>query len=259
MKITILGCGASTGVPVIGCSCHVCTSKDRKNKRMRSSILIEDDGKRLLIDTSPDLKQQALDNHITDIDAVLITHDHADHLHGIDEVRAFNLIRNQAIDLYTDNRTLGEIQTRFPYIFKPHNEKFGWYKPLLNAHIVTPESNDPIFITDHFTLKTFIQQHGNHYSLGIRSGGVVYSTDVNHFGDNYPEALDNMELWIVDCLRIEPAPTHAHLELTLSWIERFKPKRAILTHMGHDFDYESFKSQLPDHVEPAYDRMVIEI
>lgn len=259
MKITILGCGASSGVPLIGCSCSVCTSSDAKNKRTRPSILISKGNTSLLVDTSPDLRQQALANKIKEVDAILITHAHADHTHGIDDVRSFNFYKNQNINLYSDSNTLSELVQRFNYIFKPHIPEYGWFRPALTPNELLPEQQEAVRISDELELTPFRQIHGQQYSTGIRVGNMVYSTDVNSIDDAMANRLEGMDLWIVDCLRVAPAPTHAHLEMTLSWIERFKPKRAVLTHLSHDFDYRKLKSELPDGVEPAYDGMEIEL
>lgn len=255
MKITILGCGSSTGVPVIGCTCGVCTSDNPRNTRTRASILWTlDNNKRILIDTSPDLRQQALRHHITTVDSIIMTHSHADHCHGMDEVRSFNYHRDDYIDFYADPITMHDIITRFAYIFKEHHRSHGWYKPCLIPHKVTPGRH---IICDE-TAILFNQQHGRGTTLGIRIGNAAYTTDANMLDDTAFEALSNIDLWIVDCLRLNKAPTHAHLDMTLEWIERVQPKRAILTHMAHDIDYDTVSAMLPPHISLAYDGMIID-
>ena len=258
MKLTILGCGSSAGVPVIGCGCEVCLSDHPRNKRSRASVLYESDsGVRVLVDASPDLRSQALACGVTAIDALVLTHAHADHCHGLDDIRPFNFAKNAAIDLYADGVTLEEIKQRFAYIFRPHNHQHGWYKPEFTLHEVG--EGDGMAEAD---LRFFAQTHGRMQTLGLvmgKSGELAYSTDVNFLDEAAFAALKNVRVWVVDCLRPNPAPTHAHLELTLSWIARVKPERAILTHMAHEFEYEALNTSLPDGVEAAYDGMVVEV
>lgn len=255
-KITILGCGASAGVPLIGCECPVCTSTDSRNKRTRVSILIEQHQQKLLVDTSPDLRQQCLANGIRTIDAVLFTHAHADHCHGIDDLRPLNYHRGDVIPTYGDAVAMEEIIPRFSYAFKPPIPEYGWFRPALVPHIVDAQQMDPIHIGE-MRVQLFPQTHGRLTTLGVRVGNFAYSTDVNHLPEESFEKLKGLDVWLVDCLRYEVSPTHAHLDLTLEWIRRMKPKRAILTHMSHDFDYEKFRRSLPNGVEPAYDGMVV--
>lgn len=257
MRVTILGCGASVGVPVIGCNCEVCLSDDPKNKRTRVSILVEfDDGFRLLVDTSPDLRQQALVNHITTVDAIIYTHSHADHTHGIDDLRCFNINANRAIDVYSTLDTLTELQERFPYVWGVKNDIY-WTKAVLTPHVIAP--SETIRFTEKAAVKIFRQQHGKGETLGLRFGDAVYSTDVNAFLEENPPELQNMKLWIVDCLREGFAGSHANLETALGWIERYKPERAVLTHMAHELNYQTLKKRLPSHVEPAYDGLTISL
>ncbi len=262
MKLTILGCGASTGVPIIGCNCAVCNSINPKNKRTRASVVFEDTtscqksgGKRLLIDASPDLRAQALAGGITSVDGLIITHAHADHCHGLDDFRPFNFAKGAAIDLATTHATMNELKERFAYVFKEHKHQYGWYKPAFNERII--EDNAQFEIAG-MTVTTFAQTHGRITTLGVRVGDIAYSTDVNHLNDAAFAALKGVKIWVVDCLRYAPAPTHAHLELTLQWIEQVAPQRAILTHMAHEMDYDELRKALPSHVEPAYDGMVLE-
>ncbi len=256
MKITILGCGPSGGVPLLGCDCAVCASDNPKNKRTRTSILLEIDGFRLLVDSSPDLRQQCLAHDIFSVDAIFYTHAHADHCHGIDDIRSLNFHKNGAIDIYADAHTLSEIRERFAYIFTPHNLAHGYYKPLLTPHEFAA---DAFMINEKIKVQPFLQQHGKTFSQGFRIGNFAYSTDVTNFPAESEKYLENLDLWIVDCLRITHAPTHAHLEQSLKWIERFRPKRAVLIHMGHELEYADLLSQLPDNVAPAYDGMTIAI
>jgi phosphoribosyl 1,2-cyclic phosphate phosphodiesterase len=257
LKLTILGCGASAGVPIVGCECAVCHSDNPKNKRLRASVIFENaTGNKLLIDASPDLRTQALNNNITNVDGLIITHAHADHCHGIDDFRPFNFAKNAAIDLATTQATMQELKERFAYVFKPHQLQYGWYKPAFNERIV--ESDAEVEIAG-MNVKLFEQTHGRIKTLGVRMGDIAYSTDVNHLNDKAFAALKGVKIWVVDCLRYNPAPTHAHLELTLKWIERLRPERAILTHMAHEMDYEELKSILPENVEPAYDGMVLTV
>lgn len=258
MKLTILGCGGSAGVPLIGCDCAVCTSDNPKNRRQRASALLEmDDGTRILVDASPDLRNQALQNNLTSIDALILTHAHADHCHGLDDVRSFNFHKDDVIDLYADQATMEEVQVRFDYIFREHKREYGWYKPCLTPHIVDG-SPSPVSVAGH-DVRFFKQAHGRGETLGIRVGDVAYSTDVSALSEEAFAALEGLDLWVVDCLRYTPAPTHAHLELTLSWIERLQPKRAILTHMAHELDYDTLKAEVPANVGVAYDGMVVAV
>lgn len=252
MRVTILGCGASVGVPVIGCDCATCQSGDPKNKRLRVSILVEfDDGFRLLVDTSPDLRQQALLNSINTVDAIIYTHSHADHTHGIDDVRSFNANRNGAIDAYGTAEDISELQAKFPYIFSPHDSNKYWLRAALSPRVITP--GDVLRLSEQAAVQTFRQLHGRGESLGLRFGDVVYSTDVHAFPDESLPYLRSTKLWIVDCLREGPAGSHANLETALGWCESFKPERAVLTHMNHELEYHALKAKLPAHIEPGYD------
>lgn len=251
MRVTILGCGASVGVPIIGCQCATCRSPDLKNKRTRVSILVEfDDGFRLLVDTSPDMRQQALANNIHTVDAIIYTHSHADHTHGIDDIRSFNVNRDDVIDAYGTMDDLTELQRRFPYVFRPRTTPF-WMHAVLNPRPVS--AGDVVQLSDKASIQIFRQHHGAGETLGLRFGDVVYSTDVHAFPDESLPYLNGMKLWIVDCLRDGHAGSHANLETALEWIARFKPQHAVLTHMAHELEYHTLKAKLPSHIEPGYD------
>jgi phosphoribosyl 1,2-cyclic phosphate phosphodiesterase len=254
MKITILGCGASTGVPAIGPDWGRCDPSDRRNRRRRVSVLVERSGTILLIDTAPDLREQLLDAGIARIDAVLLTHAHADHLHGIDDIRVINRLMKCPIPLYASAAALAEIGTRFGYVLAPVAAGGPYYKPTLTPHEISGR-----FAAAGITVVPFVQDHGYSTTLGFRIGGFAYSTDVTELDDNAFAALAGVELWIVDCLRREPHPTHSHLAKTLAWIERLRPRRAILTHMDQSLDYRELAAELPAGVEPGRDGLVIEV
>lgn len=255
MKVTILGCGASTGVPVIGCDCTVCQSDNPRNKRSRVSILVEyADGTTLLVDTSPDLRQQALYNNINIIDAVIYTHEHADHTHGIDDLRPFNVRRDAEIPAYGTAGTLVELQRRFDYVWQPHTGGF-WARVALQAHEIS--AGEAVQLAPDATVQTFPQIHGRGQTLGLRFGNVVYSTDTNALPEEAHPHLQDIDVWIVDCLRDGFAGSHANLETVLGWVQQFKPKHTILTHMNHEMDYDSLRQKLPQNIRPAFDGMQI--
>lgn len=253
--VTVLGCGPSGGVPLVGCTCAVCRSVDPKNKRLRASVLIEQGGTRLLVDTSPDLRAQALRYGIKQVDGVLYTHTHADHCHGIDDARAFNYHSGEALAVYGTRETLNELMQRFPYAFGSNSVARGvWYKPSLTP---IPIAEYDCFSIGAIEVRSFLQLHGKGKSLGYRIGNFAYSTDVDKLPEGSLQLLEKLDVWLVDCLQYEPAPTHAHLAMTLEWIEKLKPKRAVVTHMTHAIDYQELKVKLPAGVEPAYDGMRI--
>lgn len=256
VRVTMLGCGSSAGTPIVGCDCAVCTSGHPKNQRMRVSVLVETAGKRLLIDTSPDLRQQSLKFGIQTIDAVLFTHDHADHTHGIDEIRQFNIKREGSINAYADTHTLQSLTTRFDYVFKPKPEKI-WYRPSLNP-IEIPTNPPKTFDVEGVPVLPILQEHANEPTLGFRIGNFAYCTDVKAFPEASFMQLQGLDVWIVDCLRYTPSYTHSKLETTLEWISQLKPKLAVLTHMAHDFDYETLSNELPTGVIAGYDGLVLE-
>jgi phosphoribosyl 1,2-cyclic phosphate phosphodiesterase len=254
MRVTVLGCGPSTGVPTIGGIWGRCDPGDPRNRRRRVSVLVETRGLILLIDTSPDLREQLLDAQVSRIDAVLLTHAHADHLHGIDDLRTVNRLMRRAIPLYADNKALDEIRARFGYVLELAEEG-RFYKPTLVPH----EIIGPFAIAD-VGIVPFAQDHGfGKTTLGFRIGGFAYSTDVTELDERAFAALAGVELWIVDCLRREPHPTHSHLAKSLSWIARVKPRRAVLTHMDQSLDYRELSAELPEGVEPGRDGLVVEL
>ncbi len=258
MKVTILGCGGSGGVPLaakqLGGYWGACDPAEPKNRRSRVSVLVEQGGTAVLIDTSPDLRRQILDNGILRIDAVLFTHAHADHCHGVDELRSMCHVLGRPIDAYMDAETRRILTRRFGYAFTSSIDPDNLYRPLLRDHLI----EGPFTLGD-IAITPFEQDHGPEKSLGYRLGPVAYSTDVKALDEAAFEALAGVELWIVDCLRDRPHPTHSHLAQTLKWIARVKPRRAILTHLNHEVDYRDLRRRCPPGVEPAYDGLVIEV
>lgn len=254
MKVTILGCGGSGGVPLIGDDWGACNPGNPKNRRLRVSILVESGDTTILVDTSPDLRQQALTVGLKNLDAVLFTHAHADHLNGIDDLRPMNRLLNRALDVYGSPQTIREIRDRFDYVFASIKPGAGFYKPCLMPHEVTGP-----FAIGGVSIVPFEQDHGYSTTTGFRIGDMAYSTDVVDLPEEAFAALKGLKLWIVDCLRFEPHETHAHLDKALAWIERVKPQRAVLIHMNHAVDYDELAARLPPGVEPAFDFMTIDI
>jgi phosphoribosyl 1,2-cyclic phosphate phosphodiesterase len=254
MKATLLGCGPSWGVPAIGPDWGRCDPADPRNARRRCSLLVESRGAALLIDTSPDLRQQLLDAGAGRIDAVVLTHAHADHLHGIDDLRFVNRLKGIPIPLHATAGTLAEADRRFGYALEPVMPGRPVYRPALTPHEITGP-----FSAAGMPVVPFAQGHGYSTTTGVRIGPLAYSTDVVELDDTAFAVLAGVELWIVDCLRREPHPTHSHLAKSLGWIARVRPRRAILTHMDQSLDYRELSAELPTGVEPGYDGLAIEL
>lgn len=260
-RITILGCGTSTGVPILGCNCIVCNSNDPRNKRTRSSALIEfPSGKKVLIDTSPDLRTQLLRTHTKSLDAVIITHDHADHTHGMDDVRPFCWGRAEDIPVYADASATNDLKRKFKYIFerKAYFESkaiLGGGIPMLT--IVTVADGTHEIAGEKFSLHSL--PHGHETTFALIQGKCGYITDVREVSETVLAQFHDarLEVLIIDCLRREPHQTHLHLDRTLEYITRIKPKLAVLTHMGHDLEYLDLTRELHmrgiNHVIPATD------
>ena len=257
MRVTILGCGGSGGVPLIGGYWGACDPANPRNRRRRVSVHVEGRGASVLLDSSPDLRAQLLDAGIDRLDAVLFTHDHADHCHGIDDLR-FLKPRRQGIPIeaWGNADTMAVLERRFDYIFRQSEVGSGvLYRPFLVARRLA----GPFEIAG-LSVTPFQQQHGmGSTSTGYRLGTMAYSTDVVGFDADAFRVLDALDLWIVDCLRFEPHPTHAHFDLVLEWVDRLRPKRTILTHMNHTVDYDEIARRCPPGIEPAHDGLTIEL
>ena len=254
LKLTILGCGTSSGVPRIGNDWGDCDPNEPKNRRTRVSVLVESATTRILVDTSPDLRNQFLDNDIDRIDAVIWTHDHADHCHGIDDLRAIFQTTREPIAAYARPFTLNSLKQRFSYIFKGHE----YYPSICEGSALVSDRE----IGD-IRLRFVDQPHGGITSAGLRfehqGKSIVYATD---FGEVTAEMLalyHGCDLLVVDALRDKPHPTHAHLGMTMALIDEVKPELGLLTHMDNSMDYNHLRSILPEHVRPAFDGFVKEI
>ncbi|HEX2256057.1 MAG TPA: MBL fold metallo-hydrolase [Afifellaceae bacterium] len=263
LRVTILGCGSSPGVPRIGSDWGACDPKNPRNRRRRCSALVErrrpDGGvTRVLIDTSPDLRAQALDAGFGTLDGVLYTHAHADHVHGIDDLRSFVLNMRRRVDVYADVATMARLKEAFGYCFAaPAGSD---YPPIVNGHVIAPGETVTIDGPGGpITALPVVQEHGKIESLGFRIGGLAYSPDVSGLAPEAAEAFAGLDLWIVDALRYRPHPSHFSVSEALEWIERLKPRRALLTHMHVDLDYAALSAELPSHVEPAYDGLAVEL
>lgn len=260
LSFTILGCGSSAGVPRIGSGWGACDPHNPKNRRRRCSLLIERTGPagvtRVLVDTSPDLREQLLDAGVNHIDGVLYTHEHADHTHGIDDLRALALHQRRRIDVYVDPATSASLHQRFGYCFT--TPPGSSYPPILREHGLEPGLSVSIDgAGGAITALPILQNHGDIASLGFRFGSLAYSCDLNGLPPESVAALSGLDTWIVDALRHTPHPSHWSLAETLDWIERIRPRRAILTNMHVDLDYAALAARLPPHVEPAFDGMCI--
>jgi len=258
MRVTVLGCGGSGGVPILGGSpggdWGACDPANPRNRRRRVSILVEQGGSTLLIDTSPDLRLQLLDAQVAQVDAVLYSHAHGDHCHGVDDLRTMVYARGAPIPAFMDAETREVLTTRFAYAFASSHDPQSFYRPLLDDR----EVEGPFSAAD-VPVVPFRQGHGGPTTLGFRIGPMAYSTDVVELDEAAFAALAGVELWIVDCLRYDPHPTHAHFDKSLEWIERVKPKRAVLTHMNQSLDYGDLASRCPPGVEPGFDGLVVEL
>lgn len=254
MRVTILGCGASEGVPIITGAWGKCDPQNPKNRRSRASIAVQKKDTTLLVDTSPDLRTQWLASGLERPDAVLFTHDHADHTHGINDVRAFCYLTNKPMPIYSNAETLNSIQRRFYYAFPSDKDTPYIYRAFVDPHI----GEEPFQVGD-ISVVPFTQGHGYSTTLGYRFEKVAYSTDVVELDEAAFKALEGVEVWIVDCIDREPRESHSHLAQTLEWIERVRPRKAYLTHMNLYLDYDTLLKELPPGVEPAYDGLVIEV
>lgn len=260
MKITILGCGGSAGLPMIGGEegtetgiWGVCDLANPKNRRLRSSIVIEHEGFRLLVDSGPDLRQQMLVNGLTHIDAVFYTHAHSDHIGGLDELRAVNRVIGRPIPLFAHADVLAELRQRFDYAFRPW-EGGTFYRPSFEVQEI-PEYG-PIKIGP-LEGHVFPQKHGWITSLGVRFGSFAYCTDVESFPERSQAMLHDLSCWVVGCFQRDVHPSHGWLGRVMEWRQQFSPGHTVLTHMGPDMDYDSLCTSLPDDVRPAWDGMVL--
>jgi len=259
--VTILGCGSSGGVPRVGQGWGACDPNNPKNRRRRCSILVEKAAAAgrttVLVDTSPDLREQLLAIETARLDGVIFTHEHADHTHGIDDLRPLAIAQRRRIDVYVDHRTSEFLHRRFSYCFKtPEGSE---YPPILQEHRI--EAGKPAKISGAggaIEALPFELAHGSISALGLRFGGLAYTPDVSAIPDASLHALKGLDVWIIDALRPRPHPSHFTVEEALAWIERVRPKRAILTNLHTDLDYETLRRALPPHVEPAYDGLRVE-
>lgn len=252
MKLRVLGCGTSSGVPRIGNDWGACDPAEPRNRRRRVSIIVEHEDSRVLVDTGPDLREQLLDAGVRNVDAVIWTHDHADHCHGIDDLRQLYHARGEPIAGFARPETLRTLEQRFAYIF----EGKGDYPPVAAAKPLPDRlgiGGIDVQVTD--------QPHGTITAAGIRfaAGGrsIGYSTDFNILTEDMVNLFKGVDVWVVDALRRRPHPSHPHLSQALEWIALVQPKRAILTHMDHSMDYRALLKELPAGVEPGYDGMEV--
>lgn len=262
-RFTILGCGSSPGVPRITGDWGDCDPTNPKNRRTRAAFLVEQFGPEgvttVVIDTGPDFRMQMIAAGVETLDAVLYTHPHADHIHGIDDIRGFVLQNHRQVPIWADEPTMERIREGFGYCLK--TPAGSMYPPIVTENLIEPR-NAPVTIHGRggsITFQPHLQIHGAIHSLGFRIGDIAYCPDVSDFPDETVPRLANLDVLIVDALQYRYHSSHLSLSQALEWIERLKPKRAILTHMHVPLDYDTVQKETPEHVEPAFDGLRFEI
>ncbi len=260
LRFTILGCGSSGGVPRLGGHWGDCDPENPRNRRRRCSMLVERDGAdgttSVLIDTSPDLRSQLLDTGTGRLDGVVYTHAHADHVHGIDDLRMIVFNMRRRVPVWADGDTQNDLLSKFGYAFvQPEGSP---YPPILTMKTISGpfEIDGP---GGPIPFLPFKVGHGSIDALGFRIGGLAYLPDVADIYDKAWETLQDLDYWVLDALRRTPHPTHAHLAQSLEWIARAKPKHAVLTNMHIDMDYETVSAETPDHISAAYDGLTLRL
>lgn len=260
MKVTILGSGTSQGVPIVGCKCPGCTSKNPKDKRLRVSVYIETDVKlntkplRILIDTSPDFRQQMLVNNITDIDAVLYTHYHVDHIMGLDDIRQINQLQKKHVELFANKETAHRIRQTFSYIFDENTYKGGGI-PVVDLHEISDEPFD-VMGQEVIPLQ---YMHGPTTVYGFRIGDFAYMTDCNFIPETEFEKLKGLKVLVIDALRYRKHETHFSVDEAIEAAQKINAKQTYFTHMTHDIVHDEANKKLPSHIELAYDGLQFEI
>lgn len=252
MRLTFLGTGTSTGVPSIGCECETCTSDDPRDKRLRVSVVIEHAGQSVLIDTSSDFRQQALRFGLKHLDAVLITHCHADHIFGLDDIRPLNF-RHGALGLYANERAWVDIRRIFKYVFEPSH--FGGGLPQIVPHTVSPGAS--FCLAPDLEIIPLEVIHGRLPVMAYRCNNFAYATDLSEIPPETLELMQDLDVLVLDCLRFREHPTHLWLDKALDYVEKIKPRRAFFTHIAHDVKHARDSEKLPDGVAWAYDGLTV--
>lgn len=257
MKVTILGCGSAAGTPTVSGGWGKCDPKNPKNRRLRASILVEKGPTRILIDTSPDLREQMLSAELKGLEAVLFTHGHADHIHGIDDIREINRMTMKPLPIFATLEILQILEMRFGYVFKGVPPDRPMFRPWLIPNAIAPGDT---FAVGNIKVQAFLQDHGyGVQTMGFRFGDIVYSTDLVELPEVSKPVIAGAKVWILGVLSDMPYATHVHVEKALGWIEELKPQRTIITHMSNALDYDAMIAHLPVGVTPAFDGMTIEV
>jgi len=241
LQITVLGCGSSLGVPVIGCDCNVCTSTSSYNKRTRSSIYMDDGNSQILIDFGFDIKDQLIREKFRKLDAAILTHYHADHFSGVDNLRVFPFIQNKPLEIFSDHHTIELLENRYEYLFSA------------DKLVAKPVDFFAKLEIHSMNIQFFKQNHSSIDSLGVRVGDFVYSSDVADFPDRSKKFLQNIKVWVLDCVGYDSNDNHAGLNKVLQWNDEYKPQQILLTNMGHLIDYHQIVNILPNNIKPLYD------
>lgn len=253
MKITFLGTGTSQGVPVIACKCTVCQSSDPLDMRLRSSILVEEDGATIVVDTGPDFRQQMLRENVNDISAVLFTHEHRDHIAGLDDIRAYNFILKNPMDVYAEERVIRALQYEFPYIFA--ERKYPGI-PQITVHLI----NENPFEVNGLIVLPIRALHYRLPVLGFRFGDFAYITDANHISNQEKEKLENLKIFAVCALRKKEHISHYALSEAINLIKEIQPEIAYLTHISHQMGlHAEIQKELPNNIFLAYDGLKVEV
>ncbi|MDN3511886.1 MAG: MBL fold metallo-hydrolase [Candidatus Jettenia sp. CY-1] len=253
MKVTFLGTGTSHGIPMIACNCKVCTSDNPKNKRMRTSVLVHSNGSNILIDAPPELRLQCIKNNVTRLDAVLITHAHADHIFGLDDIRRFNIVQHMDMPIYGTASTLDTIRNVFSYVFNGERDN-GGFKPRFSLNVIHGSVK-----IGNLSVAPIEAIHGDGQVTGYRFEKFAYITDVNEIPAESLEKLRGLDVLVLGALRYIPHAKHFSIEQALSVVEKLRPHKAYFTHMCHDIEHEEANRKLPSGVEFAFDGLMIEV